>query len=374
MNDFKDFIAQNFILICVASVMITISIQRYKQHPTVSLYAILISSFAFLLAICAKLEQIAIRSLNPTGALIAGIGVYTLGPICVYLFGLLGGTVSTKSKWFFISYIPLIINPLIYLLGFIPGVRDYVVYYTIEGGACVLKGGPFRFTSHVISAIYIIWIVYLSLSMLQNKRFTRGITVLGCAFFTIVVVVIESFFNSNDDIFLLGSTIVTCLLIYYLFLYIEKTQVDTSTGLYNRETYYIDVEKLKKNITGVIQFDMNGLKGINDTLGHSEGDKALKKVAECILKAANKKMFAYRVGGDEFVLLGIKCFKDEIIETIKKFNELIIETGYHCAVGHAYKTERVKTVQELIQEADQRMYINKSNLYIDHPEYNRRTR
>lgn len=101
MNDFKDFIVQNFILICVASVMITISIQRYKQHPTVSLYAILISSFAFLLAICAKLEQIAIRSLNPTGALIAGIGVYTLGPICVYLFGLLGGTVSTKSKWFF---------------------------------------------------------------------------------------------------------------------------------------------------------------------------------------------------------------------------------------------------------------------------------
>lgn len=39
MNDFKDFIVQNFILICVASVMIIISIQRYKQHPTVSLYA-----------------------------------------------------------------------------------------------------------------------------------------------------------------------------------------------------------------------------------------------------------------------------------------------------------------------------------------------
>lgn len=119
---------------------------------------------------------------------------------------------------------------------------------------------------------------------------------------------------------------------------------------------------------------MNGLKGINDTLGHSAGDKALKKVAECVLKAANKKMFVYRVGGDEFVLLGVKCNKEEIIETTKKFNELIAETGYHCAVGHAYKTEHVKTIQELIQEADQRMYINKSNFYIDHPEYNRRTR
>ena len=374
MNDFKDFIVQNFILICVASVMITISIQRYKQHPTVSLYAILISSFAFLLAISAKLEQMAIKSLNPTGALIAGIGVYTLGPICVYLFGLLGGTVSTKSKWFFISYIPLIINPLIYLLGFIPGVRDYVVYYAVEGGACVLKGGPFRFTSHVIAFGYIAWIVYLSMSMLQNKRFTRGITVLGCAIFTVTVVIIESFFNQNGDIFLLGSTIVTCLLVYYLFLYIEKTQIDTSTGLYNRETYYIDIDKLKRDITGVIQFDMNGLKNINDSLGHSAGDEAIKKVAKCILNAANKKMFGYRVGGDEFVLLGIKCKKIEIVETIKRFNELIAKTDYRCAVGHAYKTRQDETVQEMIQEADQRMYINKSNFYINHPEYNRRTR
>ena len=91
MNDFKEFIVQNFILICVAAVMITISIQRYKQHPTVSLYAILISSFAFLLAISAKLEQVAIKALNPTAALVAAIGVYTLGPICVYLFALLHG-------------------------------------------------------------------------------------------------------------------------------------------------------------------------------------------------------------------------------------------------------------------------------------------
>lgn len=372
MNDIKDFIIQNFFLLCASTAMIVISVQKFKQHPRISLYSILICVFSLLHALVAKLEQVARANLNPNLTLFFAIMVYSIGPLLLYLFILLSGGISTKKKWFFLTYLPLIINSLLYFLGYVPGARELFTYYAVEGNECVFHGGPLRFLSHTLAGIYLLWLIYISLSMLRNRRFTRGITILGCAFFVVAATVLETFFNEEGNIFLISSTTVVCLLIYYLFLYVEKTQIDTSTGLYNRETYYSDLEKIKKDVTGVIQFDVNGLKYINDTQGHDAGDKALATIAGFVLEAANKKMFCYRVGGDEFLLLAVKCSRDELMETIKKFNDLIRNSEYFCAVGYAYKNTEINSVQDLVREADQRMYVNKASFYIDHPEHNRR--
>lgn len=75
------------------------------------------------------------------------------------------------------------------------------------------------------------------------------------------------------------------LIIYYLSLYVLTAKEDTLTQLLNRQCYYADMEKMADKITAVVSVDMNDLKKINDSQGHDAGDKALKKVAECLGKS-----------------------------------------------------------------------------------------
>ncbi len=358
----KDFFITNFILICVAIMMLVNSIQRFKQHPRISFYSILIISTALFLAVSATCEAYGKSIGNSTFTLVFSIFGYSLRPVCIFLFVLLSGRYR-RNKWLYLATIPLIINLLIYCLGFIPGIREQVVYFIEnDDGTCSFQCGPLRYTSHIISAGYFIWLLYISLSMVRVGHLSRGFTILGCALFVVAAVVIESFFNQDGDIYLLNATIAVSAMLYYLYLYIEKTQIDTLTGTYNRETYYLDAQKMK-NITGVIQFDMNGLKYINDNYGHFEGDKALSTIASIILKSANRKMYVYRIGGDEFILLATDCYQKELEDTINKFRETMGETTYHCSVGFAFKTEKNESLKEMMKIAEKNMYLDKEEYY-----------
>ncbi len=362
MEWFESFIVTNFVLLCIALVMLINSIQRYKQHPEISKYSIWIICCTIVLAISVTIEEYLKTVGNANLTLVFAIIGYTLRPVCIYLFILLSGQ-STKNKWFFLTAIPLVVNFLIYCLGFIPGVREYIVFFRSNSdGTCTFDGGPLRFTSHIIAAGYLIWLIYLSFSMLKLKHLMRGLTNLGCALFVITAVVIETFFNGGD-IHILNSTIAVSALVYYLYLYIEKTQIDTLTGAFNRETYYIDIRKMDKSITGVIQFDMNGLKYINDNFGHFEGDKALAKIADCIIKSATSKMYVYRLGGDEFLLLAVNSTKEEVSSTIVKFQKLISETEYHCSVGCYIRDNQEESAEEMMKKAEKEMYLDKERFY-----------
>lgn len=80
------------------------------------------------------------------------------------------------------------------------------------------------------------------------------------------------------------------------------TQKDSLTGLLNRQAYYADVDSERQSITAIVSLDMNGLKVINDNLGHSAGDEALVTLSLCFMKALKRRQSGYRIGGDEFVI------------------------------------------------------------------------
>ena len=362
MDWYQGLFIRNFILICVAIVMVVNAIQRYKQHPRISVYSILIMGCTLTLAFAGAMELYSKSIGNSYLALTFAILGYALRPACIYLFILLSKQFKI-DKLFHLTYLPLIINLLIYCLAYIPAVSEYIVRFPVgDDGTCSFVGGPLRFTSHVISACYLGWLAYIALSMLRRKHLTRGLTVLGCAVFVIAAVVLESFFN-DGDIYLLNSTIAVCALIYYLYLYIEKTQIDTLTGLFNRETYYIDSHRLAKSITGVIQFDMNGLRYINDNLGHLEGDKALSNIAKIISECADKRMYIYRLGGDEFLIFAVDCDKESIVNTVNEFKNRLSATTYHCSVGYAIKGETGDNAEELMRAAEKYMYLDKAEFY-----------
>jgi diguanylate cyclase (GGDEF)-like protein len=108
---------------------------------------------------------------------------------------------------------------------------------------------------------------------------------------------------------------------------------------------------------------MNGLKAINDNEGHAAGDEALSTLASCFKKATKSKYFVYRVGGDEFVIIGVRSNEKEIKELIERIEKNVSETRYHCAIGYSYKAGGDGDIDEMLKESDEMMYANKAKYY-----------
>lgn len=142
---------------------------------------------------------------------------------------------------------------------------------------------------------------------------------------------------------------------------------DSLTNLPNRRKF---IEKLEEEISenkfgAVILLDLDNFKGINDTLGHSYGDKVLKKVAEELEYIKDEKMFVSRFGGDEFFVLIegekdialIKNYAKQIINIFK--NKLTIEgqeTYITCSIGITMYPFDSHEVSQLLMNADMAMY------------------
>ncbi len=140
---------------------------------------------------------------------------------------------------------------------------------------------------------------------------------------------------------------------------------DALTGVFNRNCYKKDFEKFSsdfKNSIGIIYADINGLKKVNDELGHNAGDKLIKNVAS-ILIACFKGHKIYRVGGDEFVIVCKDLSEEEFQSYIKKVRDRV-DSDETCSVsfGQAWSNQR-DNIEKLVKEADFLMYQDKNNFY-----------
>ena len=322
-----DYIVRYFILLCAASVIYVISIQRFKTNKKMSICMILIVSATLFLSVANIVEDFSKDNCLPVLATITSWIGYTIRPTLVFLFIILCGTKLTKKQTL-LTAIPLVINLIILSGAFIPGIKTYVyrLVYSEDSTHLNFLGGPLRYSSHVTAFIYLVWIIYLSIAKLRAKHFFHAVGSLVCALFIILAVVFETFLNDHADVYLINSTVAVTVLEYYIFLYTEQTQVDSLTGLFNRETLFLDIERMGRSVTGIIEFDMNGLKYLNDNFGHAEGDKGLKTITDIAKKVAKKDMYLYRVGGDEFAVLAVNTSEEDIKEAIAQFNEELSKT------------------------------------------------
>ena len=131
--------------------------------------------------------------------------------------------------------------------------------------------------------------------------------------------------------------------------------------LSNRHSFYQDIKTGGDNIFAVISVDMNELKYINDNYGHDAGDKAISEVAKVLFDYTGKSLRAYRVGGDEFILLYYGTSEEVVISSIKSMKRQIEKTSYSCAFGYA-KRDGKESIDELMKKADEMMYKNKKEM------------
>lgn len=142
---------------------------------------------------------------------------------------------------------------------------------------------------------------------------------------------------------------------------------DTLTGIYNRTYFEEKIRELNKEEhlpLGIIMGDVNGLKLVNDSLGHLEGDKLLQSIASVLSKVCSDKGFVFRWGGDEFMILIPNCNDcccERIVEQIrsecKKDEYSYIELS--IALGNMVKYSVEEDIYKCIKEVEDRVYRQK---------------
>lgn len=370
MDYLYKYLIENFVLLCCVIVLSITLLRKIKTQKRIGIYLLIIMSLTLLISVLEILKdytEYEIKSVFPTTLLSAIL--YVLRPLCILCFIFLSGQ-KFKGVWFYILLVPISLNIIVNIFPFIGATRTWAFYYEystvgekphwewVEGNFAI-----FRFMPHIVSIIYLVFLLYKSIRLLQHKHVFDAIGVIICAAVVSLATVIETFFDTTEHIRLLPTSIAISTVFYYMFLYERNNKMDVLTGLFNRATYFDDFNKFSREITGVIQLDMNGLKYLNDNYGHIEGDKGLQRIAQAILNNFTRKMYAYRLGGDEFVILAVNETKDKIMKFISAFKEELSNTKYHCSLGFAYKDEESDTIEKMFKLSEQRMYQDKADFY-----------
>jgi diguanylate cyclase (GGDEF)-like protein len=141
---------------------------------------------------------------------------------------------------------------------------------------------------------------------------------------------------------------------------------DKLTSLRNRAYVENKLERLDKQVEfnySIIMGDVNGLKLVNDTFGHKEGDRLICKIGNILQNVCSKDDIIARWGGDEFIILIVgkeNSYSSKLIQNIKKECEGVADFGFKVsiALGSAEKKEGIN-LEEVMNLAEERMYRSK---------------
>src|SRR5712692_8588446 len=157
---------------------------------------------------------------------------------------------------------------------------------------------------------------------------------------------------------------------------LNLSMLDDLTGVYNRRGFLTLAEHhvLLAYRTGkpflVAFMDLDGLKQVNDTLGHQEGKRALVEAAEILLDAIRHSDILARLGGDEFAALMLEANKSSIGTVIRRVGQKLdscnamLSRSYDLSLSIGIvpgDTTRLSNIEQLLSKADALMYQNKQS-------------
>ena len=154
-----------------------------------------------------------------------------------------------------------------------------------------------------------------------------------------------------------------------------KSYLDPLTGLRNRLAYDEALGYLlgKEIPTGVGFLDLNGLKWINDNLGHDMGNKALRRVCEILLKYIQKE-YVYRISGDEFVIIWTDVEYPIFNAAAEQLEAALVEEKDIASFGFVWGAEEdvgvaVRKAEQAMQAAKNKFYASNTDLKGQRPGY-----
>ncbi len=269
------------------------------------------------------------------------------------------------KRWFKVLIIPYAIL-VVFVICDLFGVG--LLFSIIEQNE--YQRGSIVFLSYIF--IFICFVITLVLAILAVKR--NG----HICFFPVHYFVLPSLLGTIAQGLFYGLSIgwlctSVALLFVQLHLANQNAYEDELSGLYNRKYFGFMVEKLTRNrrnrFIGAIMMDIDDFKLINDEFGHSVGDDAIRSFGRILTNTNTADTIAFRVGGDEFVVLHIGGTETEIKELSVTINEQLSEFNetsekpYKLSVSMGLSncnTNHTNNLDYFFHELDQLMYEQKA--------------
>ena len=155
----------------------------------------------------------------------------------------------------------------------------------------------------------------------------------------------------------------------------QKNKIDEMTGTFNRKDGIEELERIlyseHESYNCLAFMDIDGLKLINDEYGHTEGDFAIKAISRIFLDSVRESDIVCRYGGDEFFIIFKDCIYDEAKIVIERMHNTL--SGINNSISKPYQlsfsyglisfSNQSGTAMEILNSADEKMYIHKSRKY-----------
>lgn len=143
-----------------------------------------------------------------------------------------------------------------------------------------------------------------------------------------------------------------------------EAMTDALTGLYNRRGWQrlVSAEEARCHRYGhpasLISIDIDNLKKVNDSLGHSAGDELIQRTAAAVTATLRRQDVPARIGGDEFAIMAVECDSRHASELVTRLEQELICREVDASLGHAM-CQPGTPFAETWEVADQAMYVTK---------------
>ena len=347
----KDYFLQNWPLILILlAFIISLVTTVFLDKKTITRMYVLVGA-VFLLSIVVFVEFYILDNPELKNLRVALMAIrYSATPVIIALITF---ALVKRLRWFI--FIPAIALAVVNIISIFTG-----IVFSVDTDN-VFHRGPLGYLPFIMVGLYSVLLIYLLIKR-SNKK-PMEIIYISFLAFALGSGVVLPFIFQGDYANIFCIIIAVALFSYFEFSVLQLVKKDSLTGLLNRHAYFADVSNDPKNITAIISIDMNGLKTINDTVGHAAGDEALVTLSLCFMRPLKSKQSGYRVGGDEFIIVCRKTSKEEVLDIVDQISSSVAETKYSCAIGYSFNLEGDKPVSDLLKESDEMMYKEKDKYY-----------
>lgn len=287
---------------------------------------------------------------------------YAMAPLLPYCITLMNRKQFKRDEKF--ALIPAILVVIIAFTSQFTGLLFYV------DEANHYSRGSFYMISLFVCLIYFGMLVATSFKEYRDADVSEKIyllAVLGLALFGVFLQVLVPGMES------MWTTTGICLILYYTFVLELSNKYDILTGTRNRRAY----DSHKSNLSGekpyaLAIFDINGLKQVNDNLGHEQGDKLIMGVAEVLIASFFGVGKVYRIGGDEFCVICEEKNEEQMKEALEDVERNIMKANKNrkdkITLSASYGMEihdagDERDYKEVFNIADERMYEMKQEYH-----------
>ena len=338
----KEYFLQNWplILILLAFIISLITTVFLDKKTIVRMY-ILVAA-VFLLSIVVFVEFYIANDPSLKNLRIALMAIrYSATPLIIALIAF---ALVKRLRWFI--FIPALALVVVNFISIFTG-----IVFSINENNDLVRG-PLGFSPFVMVGLYSIFLIYLLIK--RSNKSKMEIVYISFLAFALGSGLVLPFVLQGDYASIFCVIIAIALFSYFEFSVLQLTKKDSLTGLLNRHAYYSDVSNDPKSITSIISIDMNGLKTINDTVGHAAGDEALVTLSVCFVRALKSKQSGYRIGGDEFIIVCRKTGEEEVLAIVEQIRN---------SIGYSFNMNGDKPISDLLKESDKMMYQEKEKYY-----------